>query len=410
MGLAGTHVERDERLENGRRIFTDAIHIKPIAFERDGSLRRITSLLAGSGDPNLPIGCDELMTFRVRDGLRGNAPVLHIGHGQDHIRMTPLDTANVNGVVKGNSITFPGAWPGADYTLQLGGHFVRKTIPLRTGHPRTWAFRVDEHTGLDPVALTVGRLRILQPTLEPPAGSDKLAISLKWLVTQQGGKWLLRVTLPAGDWAGWTLDPTLSLQPDATDGLDTWMQDTVPTLNFGTNVYVAVGHDVVRIYRQLIKFNLSSLPSNAIITSAVLSLYLNQDLSANARTFRIYRQKRAWVESKATWLIYSTGNNWQTAGGFGADDCEQTDIGYRNMTATETLNEFKDFTLTPTTKLALDFGNGWMIKADTEVNDAYGFASSDHATAAYRPTLVVEYTLAVGGGNSGRRALLGIGR
>jgi hypothetical protein len=113
----------------------------------------------------------------------------------------------------------------------------------------------------------------------------------------------------------------------------------------------------------------------------------------------VFRQKRAWVETQATWNIYSTGNNWSTAGGFHVDDCEQTDIGNRAFTATETLNQFKDFTLTAASIAEMIAGggftnNGFLIKADTETNDQYLFAGSGDGTAENRPKLVIDYTSA----------------
>ncbi len=213
--------------------------------------------------------------------------------------------------------------------------------------------------------------------------------------------------------------PSIVLQPDAADGMDTVIYTSIDwpvviTMNFGVSTWLNIGEDNsnnTHIPRLLVKFDLTSLPPTAQISSAVLSLYCDVDKSSNARTFRVYRTKRAWVEGTrdivednpptgATWIRYDTVNNWSTAGGFHVDDCEQTDIGSRNFTATETLNEFKNFALTPTTKVGLDLGNGWMLKADTELNDQYGFVSSDHATAAWRPKLVVEYTLPVAGGNA----------
>lgn len=188
---------------------------------------------------------------------------------------------------------------------------------------------------------------------------------------------------------------TLTLQPDGTAGQDATIKSSGGgTGNFATDTTIVVGewNAGSSIERTLIKFDLSSLPSDAVISSATLSLYALTDLSSNARTVRVYRVKRAWVESQVTWNIWSTGNNWSTAGGFHADDCEQTDIGSRAFTATETLNQFKDFSLTPTTKADLDLGNGYLIKSDTETNDMYTFASSDNATAANRPKLVIEYT------------------
>lgn len=197
-----------------------------------------------------------------------------------------------------------------------------------------------------------------------------------------------------------TIDPTLSLQPDATDGIDTYLVSDFPDNNYATNAGLFIGerNDQTSTRRSLIVFDLSGLDGTETLDTVTLSLYASEDKSSNARTFRVYRLKRAWVEAQATWNIYSTSNNWSTAGGFHADDCEQTEIGSRDFTATETLNQFKDFILTPTSKATLDLGYGWLLKADTETDDAYVFASSDNTTAANRPKLVVNYTEAAAGG------------
>jgi hypothetical protein len=144
------------------------------------------------------------------------------------------------------------------------------------------------------------------------------------------------------------------------------------------------------VTRTLIKFDLSSLPANAVISSAVLSLYCTGDNSATARTFYVYRLKRNWTYNGATWNNYDVTHAWSSAGGFHIDDCEQTDIGSRAFSATETLNQYKDFNLTPTSKSALDLGNGWLIKGDTEDNDQYQFNASD--AASNKPKLVITYT------------------
>lgn len=178
--------------------------------------------------------------------------------------------------------------------------------------------------------------------------------------------------------------------------LDTFLGSNAPTTNYGTNIYEYIGelNSAVATFRTLIKFDLSALPAAATITAATLSLwYATQDYSSNDRTYRIYRQKRAWVVNQATWNVYSTGNNWSTAGGFHADDCEQVAIGSRDFVAAEATNEWKIFTITAATKAALDLGNGWMIKADTEANDAYLLYSNDSIYQGYRPRLVIDYTV-----------------
>ena len=222
---------------------------------------------------------------------------------------------------------------------------------------------------------------------------DKRPITWEYLI--RDGRIYLIYSLPSLDgMIAPVVDPTLTLQPDGTAGEDTRLLSDNADTNYGMDD-LRVGEEndePARVQRTLIKFDLSDLPSNADISSATLSLYLYTDKCDNARTFRVYRQKRAWVESEATWNIYSTGNSWQTAGGFGADDCEQSDIGNRAMSDSEA-SEFKDWSLSPTTKAGLDLGNGWLIKADTESDDAYRFYSSDYGTAANRPKLVIVYTV-----------------
>jgi hypothetical protein len=194
---------------------------------------------------------------------------------------------------------------------------------------------------------------------------------------------------------------TLTITPDATAGLDDYIYDYAPTNNYGTTDFIIIGNEGA-VGRTLIQFDLSSLPSDAVISSATLSLYCITDGSSNARTFRVYRMKRSWVENGATWGVWDYGHNWTTAGGFDANECEQTDIGSRAFSATETLNEYKDFVLTPTTKAGLDLGYGWLLKADTETADGYQFRSSDYYATdpLVVPKLVIVYTTGGGGGTT----------
>jgi hypothetical protein len=185
----------------------------------------------------------------------------------------------------------------------------------------------------------------------------------------------------------------LLLQPDAAAGLDTLMYSADAAGNYGLDTRCIIGNNGATA-RTLIKFDLTSITAGATIRSAVLSLYATADSSTNARAFRVYRTKRAWVELNATWTRWAIGNNWSTAGGFHVDDCEQTDIGSRNMTATETMNEFKDWTLTASKiqemiPSGVFTNNGFLMMADTESGDWYEFSSSDAATAGNRPKLQV---------------------
>src|SRR5690242_19136783 len=96
--------------------------------------------------------------------------------------------------------------------------------------------------------------------------------------------------------------------------LDTRIIEGSPNTNHDANGSLAIGNLSGGTQRTLLIPVLTTLPDNAQITSAVLSLYATADLSGASRTFRVFRLKRAWVENQATWNSYTTGNSWQTAG------------------------------------------------------------------------------------------------
>lgn len=186
---------------------------------------------------------------------------------------------------------------------------------------------------------------------------------------------------------------TATLNPTA----DAWIISNLATNNYDTSTQIGAGerNDSVSVRRTVIKFDLSGIPASATINSATLRLYCTLDYATNARTYRVYRLKVDYHPTQVTWNIRKTGTNWQTAGGFGADDCEQTDIGSRDMTASETLNEYKEWTLTASKIEEMIDGtftnNGFLILADTESDDCYVFNSVDVGTNS--PELVIDYTL-----------------
>ncbi|MBK9008597.1 MAG: DNRLRE domain-containing protein [Anaerolineae bacterium] len=193
---------------------------------------------------------------------------------------------------------------------------------------------------------------------------------------------------------------TLVLQPNASSGMDTFMMNVNPTTNFGTVNEMGVGeanNSLNTVARSLIKFDLSSIPSNAVITSVTLSLWTNADYSSNGRTIRVFRLKVPFNETQATWNIRASGSNWQTAGASGANDRESVSIGSVQILANEPLNTEKQIALDAVKIQELINGaftnNGFIIIADTEINDGFTYKTSDHATASQRPKLVVQYAL-----------------
>lgn len=98
-----------------------------------------------------------------------------------------------------------------------------------------------------------------------------------------------------------------------TTTVDTHIREAAATTNYDTaspvqtTKYGSGDHT-----HTLIKFDLSTV-SGRSITSATLYLYANAG-GSTSHTVSAYRLLRDWVSTEATWNIYSTGNNWGTAG------------------------------------------------------------------------------------------------
>jgi hypothetical protein len=234
-------------------------------------------------------------------------------------------------------------------------------------------------------------------------------------------QWLENAVYPV------TIDPTYDSQPGS-EGYDTYITVDGPTTNYGSSTVVYIGdhpsggayrllikfdlssipssadvtssigdHPSGGAYRLLIKFDLSSIPSSADVTSSYHQLTINTDIAANAANHRSYRQGRAWVEGQATWNIFSTGNNWSSAGGFSNSDLLDTTSDYFHDTTIGAADSgTKTFTHSVDPYIqgwvdGSDANNGWIQKTLTENNDLYAWNSSDHATAGNRPRMVIEY-------------------
>lgn len=188
------------------------------------------------------------------------------------------------------------------------------------------------------------------------------------------------------------------IRPDSSTGSNTTIDSANPTLNYNTtagikdNLYVGEANTGVQTLRTLISFNFSQIPSSEVCISATLVLYQWALQSSNTRTLEVFRQKRNWNKDQATWNLYSTGNSWQTAGGFGANDCEQTSIGSLSMSSTEP-SGLKYISLNTTSITEMWDGTwtnyGFLIKMQVESDDAQLFRSSNFSTESQRPYILI---------------------
>ena len=182
---------------------------------------------------------------------------------------------------------------------------------------------------------------------------------------------------------------------DYTGSTDTFLHEDGGG-NFGTETWITVSTYAVGDYNHgLIKFDgLSNIPSTATITSVTLELY--QNVSDSSWDIALNAVLRNWVETQATWTIYSTGNSWTTAGATGSGDI--TASASATVTVANTLDQYYSFS---SAQMATDVQGwvttpssnyGWLLRpSGAPALNGKQFVTSEGADDT-RPKLTVVYT------------------
>jgi hypothetical protein len=200
-------------------------------------------------------------------------------------------------------------------------------------------------------------------------------------------KWLDKASYPV------TIDPDFA----ETSTVDAHIYAISPDTNYGASNPMRIGvASTTQYYRGLWKFDVSSIPSGSVVSAASLTLNCSAATDNSKHSYlKIYRQLKAWVEAEVTWNIYSTGNNWTSAGGFNASDCEQTEIGSADVTIAAsytialTASKIQEWISGTLTNNGL-FGKEQEDNGNT--NSYKRYDSSENGTAGNRPLLSVTYT------------------
>jgi len=173
---------------------------------------------------------------------------------------------------------------------------------------------------------------------------------------------------------------------------DTYLSAWEPGRNYGTDARIAVrSKDVMN---GLLRFDVSTIPSNAPVNGATLQLYLFGRSNTNPLTLEAYGMKRSWHETQATWEIARTGTAWGGAGASSTTtDRESTAAGSVALAAgsgwvtLDVTSLVRGWVANPSANY------GMQLKGQSGGSVEYNFYSAEASIPDLRPRLVVTYVV-----------------
>jgi len=148
------------------------------------------------------------------------------------------------------------------------------------------------------------------------------------------------------------------------------------------------------IYSPLLRFDISDLPPNGVVKSALLDLYVTgwnySDVSIDAR---VHKMLTDWVVDEATWNHASTGVEWDAAGAKGSEDRADA------AAASCTLDNQEGWVSLDLRSLVQGWigspgtNHGITLKGASPHANFYYLASSQHWSQSKHPKLTVKYSM-----------------
>ena len=174
---------------------------------------------------------------------------------------------------------------------------------------------------------------------------------------------------------------------------DAYFRSDAPTSNYGSDATIRAYGSTAR--NGVLSFSgFANVPAGATINDITQYIYNTSGITSSIFSFR--RVLLNWVEAQITWNIYSTGNNWNTAGGLG-DDTDRSSTVSGTVTVTTTgwySNSDAQWITDHQNFLDGTWNNyGYHIQNGTTT---FGLFASSEGTDGQRPYIEIDYT--AGGG------------
>ena len=180
-----------------------------------------------------------------------------------------------------------------------------------------------------------------------------------------------------------------TIQPGPDNGMDSYISKGCgeEQKNYGKQEDMCVGNrDGKRI---VIRFDLASIPPNAIISSAELQVCLaGEYYFGEKKVIYVHKIMGFWKDKEVTWNQGKEKRNWKSLGG---------DFDWAIESATSLIGKSSGWVCWDVTRTIKDWFDGkyvnfgFLLKKDSNDSDEIWFLSSDLEWEAYRPRLVISY-------------------
>lgn len=98
------------------------------------------------------------------------------------------------------------------------------------------------------------------------------------------------------------VNKTIIIQPGPVEGKDSMVVTEIPDTNYENNQYFSIGNlSVSIIVRAHLQFDISILPTDAVIVNADLKLYQYQTIGTESFVIGLHQVTESWEENMITW-------------------------------------------------------------------------------------------------------------
>lgn len=322
-------------LENGS-LETELFEV-PVNYKDDnGDWRPIEQELQQAPDGTVVNGAN---AFEIRLPEDLNEAPAKIALGDQWVSQMPIQIGVKPGKVDQGVASYETAGGAAELQYSAFADGLKENIVLAgPSAPSTYRFELDASIGVTPTLAESGSIdftaengdrvaRVPAPVMADSAGTPAPAGAVKYSLEADEESWKLTVEadpewLQAGD-RSWpvTIDPTLKIDSGTldcvitNDGTNTSFCSPLQSYRNVKANYQSSGTDLFA--RTLVRFDLSSLPASAAVTSATVGIFAGSE-AKNVSQVDLYDINRPWGNG-VNWTYaqtnYSGANKWTTLGG-----------------------------------------------------------------------------------------------